>query len=741
MRSRLLTICLFISILAGCGGVHKGTTFGIDASVDVGEVSIDVAADGAIDSEGVEHPSERDYLPTLNTPDDYATMASSGEVKYLAIVKDSDGELPDRTACIFQNTRRYSWHLEFLRSLPMFAGLSFNGYTALVTRKGSRQLWAGALKTWPAVIHPITQQMGIIGYSIYGESGSVDPVAIAEVYEKLAACAPFASGLLVFVPDTPELESLVRQYGQELVAAGIPCLLPSDLTVNAAFVPNAQGEGYGTLRIVPKGTPLGDYGPRDVVVVESAPNDISIVAGLITKNPQNELGHVNLRLGEKHIPNATVPGIYNGSWAETLDGYLVHMVVTTEKFVLEPATLSDAEAFWSSHRPQVRAPVANLSVVSLTSFADLRAQNADAFGVKSANLAELVHVLAPTNRNDGFAIPFARYQAFMQDSGLATIVNDVAVDARMRTDTAYKQTRLKDLRRRIKDTSFPPALLADLANAIRSTLGESALGQRLRFRSSTNVEDLDAFTGAGLYESKTGCYLDEADGDAAGPSLCLGLEEKADLESELAARQAEFAAYPERTWLAAIIDDLRSDLTEEKTLSNAVRKVWASLWNERAFDEREYYGIDHRLAEIGIAVTISFTRERASAVAVTNLQVDEGLPLYRLNSQAGTESVVQPEDPTAIAELLTFRRSGEPPVATDIRILLYSNRVPEGAMVWPDSALQEVSHVLFVLQDHFAAQVYPSARPLRLDVELKLTHENDVVVKQVRPYVNQGDEP
>jgi hypothetical protein len=144
---------------------------------------------------------------------------------------------------------------------------------------------------------------------------------------------------------------------------------------------------------------------------------------------------------------------------------------------------------------------------------------------------------------------------------------------------------------------------------------------------------------------------------------------------------------------------------------------------------------------MGIAVTLSFVNEKASAVAVTNLHVDDGLPLYRLNSQAGTESVVEPEDPTSVAELLTFRRAEAPPAATDVHVLVYSNLVAAGAMVWPDSALQEASRVLFLLQDHFAAQVYPTISPLRLDVELKLTNDSNVVVKQVRPYVSESDNP
>ena len=67
-------------------------------------------------------------------------------------------------------------------------------------------------------------------------------------------------------------------------------------------------------------------------------------------------------------------------------------------------------------------------------------------------------------------------------------------------------------------------------------------GQSLRYRSSTNNEDLPGFSGAGLYDSKT--------------------------------------QDPEET--------------EEDGIDKSIKGVWASLWNFRAFTEREFHRIDHR---------------------------------------------------------------------------------------------------------------------------------------------------
>jgi pyruvate, water dikinase len=42
--------------------------------------------------------------------------------------------------------------------------------------------------------------------------------------------------------------------------------------------------------------------------------------------------------------------------------------------------------------------------------------------------------------------------------------------------------------------------------------------------------------------------------------------------------------------------------------------------------------------------------------------------------------------------------------------------------------------LLFSVQDHFAASVYPSISPLMLDLEVDVTRDGRTVIKQTRPY-------
>ncbi len=687
--------------------------------------------DAAPDPDAGPSPADPRYRTTLATPADYADLqaATGGEVKFLLPVAGRPARPPLTDACYFQDMRRFEWHLQFLRSFAEFADLSTTAYEQLVLRAATRAWWAGAAQLWPAVPHPAGDRLGVVTYTLYsanapGEDLTVDQ--IAEVDATLKGCAPFARDLLVFVPTDPRQQQMARAQRATLAARGVATLFPEDLVRGLPSIAYSPGEGYGYLNVVPAGQRLEDYGPRDVVVVRTAPNDISLVAGLVTADPQNLHSHVNLRLREKGVPNAAVPLVYDSELVRALEGALVHLVVEEARVTLEPARLEDAEAFWAAHRPHVGEPRADLSVTAIARFADLHAADAVAYGAKAANLAELWHVLPSAHRTEGFAVPFAASRDFLAAHGLEARIATLLADPRLRTDRAWKRAALDDLRDRIEDAPLPASFLETLAGHI----GDPT--RKMRFRSSTNAEDLDELSGAGLYDSKSGCLADDLDGDEDGPSRCLADADAALLRTRLAEKRAELAAHPERDWLRDVIDEIEDDLTDEKPVAKAVRKVWASLWNERAFDEREFYGIDHGKVFMGLAVNPAFVEERASAVVVTNLAPDAGLPLYRVVSQAGEESVVRPVDPTAVPEVLTFRRDGD--ALADPRVLVASSLAPDG--IWSEGDLGLLASLLFSVQDHFEAEVYPNVRPLRLDLEVKIERDGRVTLKQVRPYVN-----
>ena len=79
----------------------------------------------------------------------------------------------------------------------------------------------------------------------------------------------------------------------------INVVLREDILPDVPFLPLNVGEGYGFLRLMS----LEERpDPRDVVIYETIPNELSRVAGLITTVPQTPLSHVNLRAVQGRCP-------------------------------------------------------------------------------------------------------------------------------------------------------------------------------------------------------------------------------------------------------------------------------------------------------------------------------------------------------------------------------------------------------------------------------------------------------
>jgi hypothetical protein len=98
----------------------------------------------------------------------------------------------------------------------------------------------------------------------------------------------------------------------------------------------------------------------------------------------------------------------------------------------------------------------------------------------------------------------------------------------------------------------------------------------------------------------------------------------------------------------------------------------------------------------------------------------------------GGESVVRPADPSAVAETLVFARNPDDS-AGDVQWFTRSSLSSDP--LWSTSRLGELASLLFIVHDHFATSVYTNRNPLSLDVELKVTRDDRIVIKQVRPYI------
>jgi hypothetical protein len=356
--------------------------------------------------------------------------------------------------------------------------------------------------------------------------------------------------------------------------------------------------------------------------------------------------------------------------------------------------MDEADAWWDDNRPaQVQVPGADRSVTDLRDILDAVAfdpeasgednlaaikEGTRAFGGKAANFSVLARV--PGVRTpQAFAVPIHYYFQFMEENGFDARVETMLQDADFLDDPVEREAQLAQLREDMKaapvNADFQQMLLDKIA-------ADYPVGLRMRFRSSTNAEDLDGFTGAGLYTSKSG--------DPNDP------------------------AYP---------------------VFDAVRKVWASVWFFRAFEERSYRGIDHQAVGMALLVHRSFPNEEANGVALTDNPYDKSgqQPAFYVNVQYGDNSVVMPPPGITTDQLLYYYlQPGQPTT-----YLSHSNLGASGETVLSRAQVNELGAALSEVRSFFAP-IYGSSDWWAMDVEFKFDDDGAdtelLYLKQARPF-------
>jgi hypothetical protein len=485
--------------------------------------------------------------------------------------------------------------------------------------------------------------------------------------------------------------------------------------------------------------------PLSIPVFAELPLDLAVVAGAITLKQQSLLSHVQIKSRARKTPNLDISDIPGGLESALLrpysDGDYVHMLLKADgTILLEKSTEEEARAFHASRQtPPVRL-VSNLTEKRILRSEDLSWRDFDKVGSKAANYAELARVLNTPERTvvrPGFAIPFYHYSSFLSlNPGIKKAIDRLLRDPLMNrvSDVSYRDQKLKALREMILDESnsvdpfLVEALLAlmdrvpsrpqeiDLpnGNANDSAYGRTnaaGMKRKMKFRSSTNAEDLPNFNGAGLYDSEA--YKPMRD----------GIE--------------------------------RSREEKEKSLKKALRTVWASIWNLRAYEERSAFGIPHRDVLMGMQINPSFTDEGVDGVVVTkNIAGRADLPgagVY-IESQRGDKySVANPEDGSHPERALVLYAANDPLNLKKYRIhiLQNSNVSDDGATVlaadnpkpvMTEGQLRDLVYQSLRATAHFR-RLFGRDRPdFSLDLEFKVdaydTGKSAVYLKQARPYID-----
>ena len=585
-------------------------------------------------------------MPDLET---YVEMSQLGdtEVHSKVVVLDPGSERP---GFVFINAKTHETHQRFLDAMgierPSLSGsLSFN--SQLMAPGGSRGAW-------------------YIWFSSHLTFATTE-----RIYALVAANMPaLRDDLYVYVPayKEDEFENQREQYE----ASRIDVVFWEDLSPPTRVDLLNPGVGYGQLRIM---DPDDRPHPRDVVIYETVPNELPRVAGIITTVRQTPLSHVNLRAAQDGVPNAYVRDVLKDPAVAALEGGFVRYEVTATGWSLRAATPGEVDEHYESSRPpQAQTPQRDLSVRSITPLSDVRFADWEAFGVKAANVAELGRLgFAEGTVPDGFAIPFYFYDEFMKANGFHDRIEQMLADPGFQSDFDIRDDLLDDLRDDIEDAASPQWII-DALTEMHASFPE---GTSLRYRSSTNNEDLPGFNGAGLYDSKT--------------------------------------QDPEET--------------EEDGIDKSLKGVFASLWNFRAFSERDFHRIDHGAAAMGVLVHPNYSDELANGVAVSFDPFYDGPGRYYVNTQLGEDLITNPL-PRSVPEELLLLPDGNYLVRST------SNLVGRGELLMSDAQLVQLAQHLTTIHEHFEALYKPGpGEPFAMEIEFKITSDDILAIKQARPWV------
>lgn len=554
-----------------------------------------------------------------------------------------------------------------------FINQAFNTHTDFahaIGAIGNPTLMTGLLIYHPATVAP-NGTFGTYRFNFQPHNLHTFPY-IQKVAELLSANVPFLKNNLCYYPYPQTSLPLYYEEKEQFDASRICVLLDDDIYGNVHYMALNIAEGYGLLRQIG----LNEVpGSRDVVLYESLPNELPRVGGIITTVTQTPLSHVNLRAIQDNLPNAFIRDALQKPEINALLGKHVYYKVGQDTFSIREASQLEVEDFFASRRPsEPLEPVRDLSQTNIKPLDNISFEESASFGVKCANVATMRRFDFPEGTiPDGFGIPFYFYDEFMKFNGLYAQAKDMLSQTDFQSDFEVQEQKLEDFRQKIKDGDMPLWMMDALGQMQQSF----PTGSSIRCRSSTNNEDLPGFSGAGLYDSRT--------------------------------------QHP-----------------NEGHIAKSIRQIYASMWNYRAFDEREFYRVDHFKAAMGVLVHLNYENESANGVGVSTDPIYQTEGTYYLNTQIGEDLVTNPDALSVPEEILLDAHS-----IGDIRyaVMQPSNQVPQDSLILKEPYLDAMQDYLATIHEQF--QVLYNAVDVvdfAMEIEYKITVSGQLIIKQARPW-------
>lgn len=496
------------------------------------------------------------------------------------------------------------------------------------------------------------------------------PIPLIELFFNLAKNSTFIGDKLKFYLNNPEMMNWYQEK-----KFNIPCVKSDYIFGEIKYQEVVRGSNIGILKKY-KVKELETIKPSsdEIIILDGTPDILPNVRGIIVNELQTPLSHLVLLGKNRKIPIMAYTDIEKDNNLKKLLSKKVELKIQVDTFFIKETT---KKIPIKSIKKKKKLIIDN-SVTELVNLSQIPKKGLNYIGSKAQNMAYLIAIsreIPFKTPEDAYAIPFYFYMKHIQKKSISPLITALLAFPK-KDSTVWINQQLKKIRDAIKKEAIDPELISKLNIAFKN-----AKFKNFRFRSSTNAEDLDDFNGAGLYDSKTGIL---------GDSI--------------------------------------------KTFEKAIKQVWASVWNEASYNERELFGIDQQNIAMGVLVHRSFADELANGVIITKNLFRSNFPGITVNVQKGENSVVKPEKGEICEQFVAYHfNSGKDELDFDIDYTSNSNLNNNEPLL----SRKEMSNI-FNVSRKIEEKMYRHWRKNQfhpVDIEFKIVGEKrDLYIKQVRPF-------
>ncbi len=482
----------------------------------------------------------------------------------------------DKDRIYYVNKKRFSFHKDFVNGtyLSLESGKEFFNNNYL---KPNRRFILGT----------IAYQVPIKRWTYEFWEGDLIPAEQIQLTGDIINKTFFAP--VAYKPNS------LRQDEASRSLKGVERVLQSDIAKEQAYQALNIAKGIGRIHVIDKIDDHVEIGFNEILVLDEVPIQLPPVAGIITSQPSTPLSHINLLAKGWNIPNAYIKNAKE--LLKQYDGWWVQFETTRENYSIKRADLNQLREYERrlKERVNVITPKSNLAETRLLNLSQQRKAMSVAYGGKSANLAEVMFAKLPgLVVPNGFTIPFSYYDEFIKYNKIDDEIYTLLNDQKFVHDPAYRRDKLTILRERIQKAEFDP----DLEKEILAKVAKEYAGKGLFVRSSSNSEDLQKFSGAGLYST---------------------------------------------------VPNVRGD----KELIEAIKTVWASLWNFEAYEFRERANVDHAKIFMAVLLQEGINSESSGVMITTDPFDKENVGAIYISAKRGLG--IKVVEGQRIAEQIIFR--------------------------------------------------------------------------------------